>query len=493
MSIPSRVPPERITALNDGAIRSDAEFVLYWMVSARRLRRNFALDRAVEYARALRLPLVILEALRVDYPWASQRHHAFALDGMREHAAQLSGSPVEYYPYVELTQGSGSGLLASLASHAAVVVTDRFPAFFLPRMVESAARRLSVRLEAVDGNGLLPLTEAPKAFTTAYAFRRFLHKNLIEHLLQTPSEDPLGDADLPRASAVPEEISTAWPPASAALLERSGRVLEGLPIDQTVRASELVGGSAAAAHRLDRFLDVGLAGYLDRRNHPDEDGCSGLSPYLHWGHISAHDIFSRVAAHEGWTPARLSDVADGRREGWWGMRPAAEAFLDQLVTWRELGFVFCHHRLDYAQYESLPEWARDTLEAHAGDPRPHLYSLEALEGAQTEDEVWNAAQTQLTEQGVMHNYLRMLWGKKILEWTPHPRDALRTMIELNDRYALDGRDPNSYSGIFWVMGRFDRGWPERSVFGKVRCMTSASTRRKLRLKGYLERWGPSRE
>jgi len=170
------------------------------------------------------------------------------------------------------------------------------------------------------------------------------------------------------------------------------------------------------------------------------------------------------------------------------MSASAEAFLDELVTWRELGYGFCTYEPDYARYETLPEWARDTLEEHAEDPRERIYSLDELAGAGTSDEIWNAAQRQLVREGVIHNYLRMLWGKRILEWTPHPRAALDVMVELNNRYAVDGRDPNSYSGIFWVLGRFDRGWPERPIFGKVRSMTSASTRRKLRLATYLERW-----
>ena len=171
------------------------------------------------------------------------------------------------------------------------------------------------------------------------------------------------------------------------------------------------------------------------------------------------------------------------------MSASTEAFIDQLVTWRELGQGYCHYEEDYQSYESLPAWALETLEYHSTDRRPWLYSYEDFEAAATHDEIWNAAQRQLVEEGTLHNYLRMLWGKKILEWSAHPREALDTMIELNNRYALDGRDPNSWSGIMWVMGRFDRGWPERPVFGKVRSMSSDSTRRKVKLTEYLSRWG----
>jgi deoxyribodipyrimidine photo-lyase len=480
--------------VNDRAVAPDGAYVLYWMVAARRLEWSFALDRAVEHARRLGLPLVILEALRVGYRWASDRHHAFALDGMRHHAERLAGSGVGYHPYVEPSPGAGKGLLAALAQDAAVVVTDEFPAFFLPRMVAAAAEGTPVLMEAVDGNGLLPLTATPGPYGAAVHFRRFLQRTLPDHLPDRPDADPLGlrrggGHGLPPAPSLRPEILRRWPAATPALLSLAPGELAALPIDHDVAPSPHRGGGEEARGALERFLDVGLARYREERNHPDVEVCSRLSPYLHWGHISTHEIFWRLASQEDWSPNRLSEVADGRREGWWGMGPDAEAFLDQLVTWRELGFGFCHHRPEYAEYDALPEWALDTLEEHAADPRPYTYTHEDFDLARTHDEVWNAAQNQLRREGHIHNYLRMLWGKKILEWSAHPREALATMIELNNRYALDGRDPNSYSGIFWVMGRFDRGWPERAVFGKVRSMTTASTRRKVRLHDYLRRWG----
>jgi deoxyribodipyrimidine photo-lyase len=177
--------------------------------------------------------------------------------------------------------------------------------------------------------------------------------------------------------------------------------------------------------------------------------------------------------------------------GWWGLSEPAEMFLDQLVTWRELGYNFCSHRVDYDRYESLPVWALTTLEKHAPDPRPHRYALPVLEAGETHDPLWNAIQRQLVRDGWFHNYLRMLWGKKILEWSTHPRDALDAMVQLMNRYSLDGRNPNSYTGYFWVLGRYDRPWgPERPIFGTVRYMSSASTARKVRVREYLRRYAP---
>lgn len=285
------------------------------------------------------------------------------------------------------------------------------------------------------------------------------------------------------------EILRSWPPADPGLLFGGVGALEGTGLDASVPPVPYPGTTEEAVRRFRALLQDRLGRYAEDRNHPDLDATSGLSPFLHFGTISSHEIFAGFAAHQGWSPLRLSERTDGARAGWWGMGPGAEAFLDQLVTWRELGFNMTSREEGYARYESLPEWARRTLEEHEGDPRPHLYTLEGFREARTHDPLWNAAQRQLLEEGVIHNYLRMLWGKKILQWTSSAREALDVMVDLNDRLAVDGRDPNSYSGIFWCLGRYDRGWPERPVYGKVRSMSSSRTRAKVRLEDYLDRFG----
>jgi deoxyribodipyrimidine photo-lyase len=489
------IPESRLRSLNDRPVRGDRQFVLYWMVSARRLGWNWALQHAAEEARRLDLPLVVFEPLRVGYHWASVRFHRFVVEGMWDQRSALRDTPVFYYPYVEPGEAAGRGLLEALAARSALVVTDDFPAFFLPRMVAAAAERLDVRTVAVDSNGLLPMAVPDRTFTTAYSFRRFLHKTLPDHLPDAPAPDPLKEGLRPLPEGALDSVLEAWPMADLDRLlglpgSRAGssRIVD-LPVDQDVSALPGRGGRVEGLRAMERFLDSTLHRYGEDRNHPDRDGASGLSPWLHWGHVSAHEVFHGVVTREGWSPLRLSPTADGRRSGWWGMTASAESFLDELVTWREIGFNMCVRNPNtYDRYESLPEWARQTLADHASDPRPG-FTLETLEEADTPDELWNAAQRQLQRDGVIQNYLRMLWGKKILEWSATPQDALDAMIQLNNRYALDGRDPNSWSGIFWVLGRYDRGWPERPVFGKVRSMTSASTRRKLDLSGYLERYG----
>jgi deoxyribodipyrimidine photo-lyase len=293
----------------------------------------------------------------------------------------------------------------------------------------------------------------------------------------------------PAAPLLPAAVTTRWPPASAALLSGHPAALAALPIDHAVGAVDRPGGTTAARRVLTRFLRDRLPRYLEDRNQPDTEGTSGLSPYLHFGHISTHEIFTRLARAEGWSPIRLGATAAGGRRGWWGMTGPAEAFLDQLVTWRELGFNYCAHRADHESFETLPAWARRTLGAHARDRRPVLYTAEQLEGADTHDPLWNAGQRQLVREGRLHNYIRMLWGKKILEWSRRPEEALHVMLALNNKYALDGRDPNSYSGIFWVLGRYDRPWgPERPIFGTVRYLSSENTARKLRVRDYVRRY-----
>jgi deoxyribodipyrimidine photo-lyase len=493
------VPAIRIRAANPAPLNTDGTHVLYWMTSFRRATSNFALQRAVEHCQALGRPLVALEALRADYPWASARFHAFVIQGMRDNAEAFGLAGATYVPFVERRAGEGRGLLEALAARAAVVVTDDYPAFFVPRMITAAASRLRVRLEAVDSSGLLPIRATERAYPTAFAFRAALQKQLREHLGEFPQRAPLAalaDAGLPAPAAgiVPEEVVCRWPPVGAHVLTNPEPLVAGLPIDQRVGVvPETPGGQRAAGRMLRRFLDDRLSRYATERNQPEVEATSGLSPYLHFGHISVHEVFDAVMTREEWTSRRLSAKGGGQREGWWGASPEAEAFLDELITWRELGHNMCHHRPgDHDQYSSLPAWARATLDAHAADPRPHVYSREQFDAAGTHDPLWNAAQRQLVREGRIHNYLRMLWGKKILEWSPSPQDALATMIELNNRYALDGRDPNSYSGIFWVLGRYDRPWaPERPVFGTIRYMSSENTARKARVKEYLRRYAAS--
>jgi deoxyribodipyrimidine photo-lyase len=304
---------------------------------------------------------------------------------------------------------------------------------------------------------------------------------------QFPDPNPLAQLETPKLQHLPGELGERWRFESAEGLEQIQ--LSQLPIDHSVRAISQRGGRRTGTAALTQFSQRRLSRYNEERNVPDRSGSSALSPFLHFGHVSSHEVYQAIIdATPDWSLEALGKP-NGKMNGFWNLDENSEAFLDQLLTWREIGFNLCSRESNYEAYESLPDWAQKTLAEHETDPRPFLYNLEQFENAKTHDDLWNAAQRQLVREGRMHNYLRMLWGKKILHWTRSPREALSVMIELNNKYALDGRDPNSYSGIFWVLGRYDRAWgPERPVFGKIRYMTSESTRSKVSVKDYLKRY-----
>ncbi len=482
------IPKVRIRAFNNSPLKTDGQYILYWMSAFSRPFSNFALQRAVEVAKELQKPLLILEILRCNYPYASDRLHRFILNGMADNALYFSSTPAHYYSHVETKSGASQGLLTNLAESACLIVADSYPISPLPQMLQALAEKVAVKMEAVDSNGLLPLWEANRDYPTALAFRRFLQKNLRGHLFDFPQSEPLKKADIPRLGNIPSEISLRWPKASVEVLSASSEVLARLPINHDVAITLARGGWREANLYLERFLAERLPDYL-QRSEPERQVTSELSPYLQFGQISIHQIVRRLFEQENWSIDRLALESRGKRSGWWGLSETTESFLDELITWREIGFNTSIFLPKYDQYSSLPEWARETLEKHRSDPRPYLYSVEQFEYAQTHDPLWNAAQVQLLREGKIQNYLRMLWGKKIFEWSPSAEIALKTMLHLNNKYALDGRNPNSVSGIFWCLGRYDRPWgPQRPIYGKIRYMSSENTARKFSIKNYLKQY-----
>lgn len=484
------VPPLRITTHRDLPLNPEGDYVLYWMIANRRLTWNFSLQRAVELANRLGKGIVIFEPVRAGYQWASDRHHRFILDGMYDNAVACTHPGVRYLSYVERVHGDASGLLEALAKRACAVVTDNFPAFFLRRMVPKVAKRLDLRFEAIDSNGIVPLAAPDRTFPRAYSFRKYVHTNFESFYGELPHADPLSQLAASTQPALSKEVLSRWSFETPATLAPANELHAELDIDHTIKPSCLRGGSDAGAVRWNTFVREDLGRYADGRNHPDDDRSSQLSPYLHFGHISSHQIVADILDNAQWVPERVDASRSGKNTGWWKLSDGAEAFLDQLITWRELSFNHAFREPNFEALTTIPRWAAETLEEHAADTRQTIYSLEELAQSQTYDEIWNAAQTQLREEGRMHNYLRMLWGKNVLQWTPNAETAYEYLVELNNRYALDGRDPNSYAGILWTFGKFDRAWgPEREVIGKVRYMTSDSTRKKLRLREYLAKYG----
>lgn len=486
-----KTPELRIFSVTENPASEKGSYVVYWMTAFRRTRFNFALQRAIQWSERLGKPLIVLEAIRLHYRWASDRFHQFIIDGMIDNYQACESTQATYFPYIEELAGKGSGLVEELGKKACVIVSDDYPCFFHPILYGRVANKWNIPFEIVDSNGLLPLRATDRTFTVAHSYRRYMQKEITKHLEDFPLESSLEQLKVPKLDSLPKSIAKRWPAVSLSKLKSFD--LSKLPIDHDVApVSELDsvvrGGPVEAKKCLDRFLDRRLCDYADARNEPDQAGSSWLSPYLHFGHISAHEIFQRITTAEKWKPDKRSKP-NGKMTGFWNMSPNAEAFIDQLLTWREIGFNMCHREPNYHRYVSLPEWAQKTLRDHSKDKRPQIYSFEQLDQSQTHDKLWNAAQRQLVREGRIHNYLRMLWGKKVLQWTASPEEALQTLIELNNRYALDGRDPNSYSGIFWIFGRYDRAWgPERPIFGKIRYMTSESTQSKFHVKKYLEKY-----
>ena len=492
----------RVKELNQLPRNPDGDFVLYWMTACRRFHHNAALERCIQIALEMDKPLLVVEPVSIRHRWSSDRILTFFAQGALDNQAVFDAKRLSYVPWVETHKETGNGLLRRLSRKSCAVVIDNYPTY-LPRDIMNRASEICyVSLEAVDSNGILPMDMADDAHLTAYSFRKHMQRNLMEALATLPVHDSMSSVskdlrvDEKLIESTFESIGIDITP-----YEWIWRVAQGgeigaeacnpLAIDHEVGPVESKrGGRFAALVKLEAFMENGLDRYDTGRNDVDDSASSGLSPWIHFGHLSSIEVVQAVLDKCGWDPSMISieDTGKGSRSGWWGLSQAHESFLDQIITWRELGYNFANFRHDHMSIHSIPDWAKKSLREHAGDQRLE-YSFDDLESARTDDEVWNAAQRQLVNSGHIHNYLRMLWGKRILEWAPDPEIAAEWMIEINDRWALDGRDPNSYTGIFWVLGRHDRAWgPERPIFGKVRYMSSKNTRKKIALETYLERW-----
>ena len=498
----SKLTDSRVRTMNKHPINESGKFILYWMTSCRRFAYNASLQHAVSLSNLLKKPILVVEAVSISHKFANDRIVSFMVQGIMDNIIDFSENSVSYIPWVEIKQRVGSKMLASLAEEATCVVIDDYPTYTPSKIRDAAAKNLKIRVDAVDSNGIFPMKWAEKEFTTAYSFRKYVQRNLLDAFQTIPSKNPIEHKY--RDIRVNEEIISDLKKNigfESTPLEWLWRVSEGgdvgnqameeFPIDHTVPAViTSKGGVNEARLRLQKFLNYRLNKYSTDRNNPDKPAVSGLSPWLHFGHISSYEIIHNVLSKENWNPDSLNheDTGKGTRTGWWGVSESSSSFLDQIITWRELGFNFAYNRDDHATVETIPNWAKLSMKEHINDDRI-IYSLEELESAETHDEIWNAAQRELLRTGQMHNYMRMLWGKKILEWSPSPEIAAENMIYINDKWALDGRDPNSYTGIFWVLGRHDRAWgPERPIFGKVRYMSSESAYRKLKLKNYLQKY-----
>lgn len=453
----------RIHAGGEPDPRPGGEFVLYWIQTTMRAHGSPGLNVAVAQANRLRLPVLVYQGLRPDYPWASDRIHTFILESVADLAGDFAARGIQYAFHLQaerapaLPRGAPSPLVA-LAERAAVVVTDYFPTFIVPRQIRGLRRRVDTPVVAVDSCTLVPMRYHSRAWPTARGIRPRLLEALPHYLHPVPDAEPV----------VRRVVELPFEPVRPTVATIPGLVA-ACDIDHGVPPSPVIrGGRRAALARLGTFLRTGLARYAEDRGDPNVDATSRLSPYLHFGNLGINEVL--LAAREAAPPAQY------------------EKFQEEALIWRELAHNFVHHDPRHRTWEAVPAWARKELEDHADDRRPVLYGEEELEFARTHDDLWNAAQRSLLRDGELHNYVRMLWGKAVLQWTRTPQDALRILEHLNHKYALDGRDPNSYGGILWTFGKFDRPFYRRPIYGTVRYQSLAAAARKFDVPAYVRRY-----
>lgn len=445
----------RVTVRRGGPLVPGARCVVYWMQRAQRGVDNPALDLAIALGNDLGLPVIVFLSIISNYPHANLRHYTFLAQGLSDIAEDLAQRNVAFVvrrpPENQLEK-----LLHELG--AAVLVGDENPCRGPERWRQVLSRRLHLPFLTVDADVVVPSRLFEKHFYALHIFRPHLYAELPRYLVRPSQEKALHEWKRPSGFS-------SW--------DLRGDITEGWKdFDRSVTPVDtFTGGTHAALRRLHQFVSEGLRDYPKLRNHPEWDGTSRLSPYLHFGHISPVTI--ALAAQQA--------VTDGKAP-----QQACDVFINELIGWRELSVNFVRHVSAYDSFDCAPDWARKTLREHARDKRPYVYSLEEMEQAQTHDELWNAAQMQMVRHGWMHNYMRMYWAKKILEWSPSPELAYEYAVLLNDKYELDGRDPNGYAGIAWaIAGVHDRPWFERPVFGTIRYMSGGSTGRKFNSRQYI--------
>lgn len=452
------VPPfvaERIRRINQKPVRPGGAFVLYWMRTAARGHENPALDAAIGIANQLGLPVLVYHALSERYPYASDRHHRFILEGARDASREVSARGVRYAFHLE-RPGHRGPHLRTLAHEAAVVLTEEMPVAPLQQWTDRLARDAPVAVCCVDTACVVPMQRVGRAFTRAFRFREATKALRAARLTHSWSE---------LQPAVPAP-SVVLPFEPVALQEADlSALIAACDIDHSVGpVPHTQGGASAGYRRWSRFAQGSLRAYARLRNNALRDGVSRMSAYLHYGHVSPFRI-ARACARDG--------------------GPGAKKFLDELLIWRELSYSWCFYEPDHDSLDALPDWARQTLEHRADDPRPSLPTAEALERGQVGEPLWDAAQASLRIHGELHNNVRMTWGKALLAWTPGPQEALKQLIDLNHRFALDGRDPCSYGGLLWCMGQFDRPFsPPQPIYGAVRARDPAVHAQRLSPSAY---------
>jgi deoxyribodipyrimidine photo-lyase len=435
------IQKERIKPLNEKKIRK-GKYVLYWMQASQRTEYNHALEYAISKANDLLQPVVVFFGITDHFPEGNERHYYFMLEGLWEVKRSLEKRGIKLVIRIRTPELG----IVTLAKDASLVMVDRGYLRIQKEWRKDVAQRLTCPLIQVESDVIVPVEEAsPKEEYAAATFRPKIHKKLDHFLVPLKEREPVADS-----------LSLQF---DCLDLEDMDQVLLKLPIDRSVkRVHEFPGGTKEAKRHLATFLEKRLDHYADLRNDPTIDSLSMMSPYLHFGQISP--LYIALKALETKSPGQ-------------------EAFLEELIVRRELSMNFVFYHEKYDSFESIPEWARKTLKAHQKDKRPYVYTLQELESAKTHDPYWNAAQKEMVLKGKMHGYMRMYWGKKILEWSKTAEEAFRNALHLNNKYELDGRDPNGFTGVAWCFGKHDRPWGGRPIFGNIRYMNDKGLMRKF--------------
>ncbi len=443
------IQPERIRILNNKPV-VDGNYVLYWMQAAQRAEYNHALEYAISQANKIGKPVVVFFGITENFPDANQRHYYFMLEGLKEVRKDLETIGIQL---VIRRQPPDAGAV-ELAHDAALVVVDAGQLRIQTKWRANVAKNIKCALHEVETNLIVPVEEASdKENFSAGTFRPRITKKLDYYLVPLKHTKPkLNSLSLKFASFDIDDIDKA---------------ISKLDIDKNVTNVEgFHGGTGQAKRHLSNFIRNKLDNFNRLRNDPNADCVSNMSPYLHFGQISPLYIALKVRETSS---------------------PGKDSYLEELIIRRELSHNYIFYNKSYDTFACLPLWVMRTLDFHRRDKRSYVYSLEQFETAQTHDPYWNAAQQEMVLTGKMHGYMRMYWGKKILEWTKNPRTAFKTALYLNNKYELDGRDPNGFAGVAWCFGKHDRAWGERPVFGKVRYMNAQGLKRKFDADAYVEK------
>jgi deoxyribodipyrimidine photo-lyase len=453
----------RTSVRNELRTQPEGEFVLYWMQSTQRFEENWALRQATLEADRLGKPLVIYQGLNPHYEHASARIHAMIVGNAAELASRAEALGYTYLFHLRPAVAGDNRVVDRLAARAALVVTDDFPTAGVAERTARVAARLRCRLLAVESHAIVPAAAFQKEEFAARTIRPKLAK------LRDLSLEPVRDQPPKKRVSASLRASLEVDALDVSRFDLRATIA-ACEIDQAVGIVEATPpGLTAARARLEAFCDGALADYAERRNDPgDAEGSSRLSPYLHFGQISAAEVARTVRAR--------------------GDAEAVEKFFDELITWRELALNFCVRNPAFGTLDGLPNWVRENMARHDGDAREHVYDLAAFEAAATHHPLWNAAQRELVETGAIHNVMRMYWGKYIVLWSASHAEALRIMLHLNNKYGLDGRDPSSYGGVQWCLGKFDRPWTRRPVLGTIRYMSLDLAYKKFDARTYERRW-----